>query len=209
MATSSKDQKDKSSVSLSPRFEQAFSYAFKLHKNQKRKATNVPYIAHLLGVTALVLEAGGDEDEAIAALLHDAAEDQGGQRTLNAIEDQFGVRVARIVAECSDSISIFKAPWKQRKSQYLARLSNADMSVRRVSLADKLHNCRDILRTYREIGDETWARFSGGKDGTLWYYEELVRIFLQTGRDSYTLELERVFSELSEAAGHKPYLAEA
>ncbi len=203
MTTRSKDQQDKSKVTLSPRFEQAFSYAYKLHKNQKRKATNVPYIAHLLGVTSLVLEAGGDEDEAIAALLHDAAEDQGGQRTLNEIKDQFGDRVARIVADCSDSISIFKAPWKQRKSEYLARLSNADKSVRRVSLADKLHNCRDILRTYREIGDQTWSRFTGGKDGTLWYYQELVRIFLQTGRDSFTLELERVVAELIEVSGSK------
>lgn len=207
MTSNSKDQKIISTVTLSPRFEQAFGYAFKLHKNQKRKATNVPYIAHLLGVTSLVLEAGGDEDEAIAALLHDAAEDQGGQRTLNEIKEQFGDRVARIVAECSDSVSIFKPPWKQRKSDYLARLSNADMSVRRVSLADKLHNCRDILRTYREIGDQTWSRFTGGKEGTLWYYEELVRIFLQTGRDSFTLELERVVAELIEISGTKTNVA--
>lgn len=186
---------------LSRRFEEALIMAFRLHHDQKRKSTDIPYIAHLLGVTSLVLEAGGGEDEAIAALLHDAAEDQGGQKTLAAIRAKFGDHVAQIVEACSDTFSTPKPPWEKRKQSYLVHLHEADPDTRLVSLADKLHNCRDILLTYRLIGEATWDRFKGGKQGTLWYYRELDRIFMATGNDAHTHEFHRVFVELAELAG--------
>jgi GTP pyrophosphokinase len=142
-------------------------YAACLHAGQTRKRTDRPYIGHLLGVTALVLENGGDEDEAIAALLHDAVEDQGGVITLEAIRRKFGDRVARIVEGCTDSFTTPKPPWRQRKEDYLARLRTALPDVRLVSAADKLNNAREILRDYRTEGEAVWARFNGGKDGTL------------------------------------------
>lgn len=182
---------------LSNRFEKALILAYQLHKDQKRKDTDIPYIAHLLAVASLVLEAGGGEDEAIAALLHDAAEDQGGKKTLDIIRDEFGEHVAQIVEGCSDSFGFPKPPWNKRKEAYLDHLLQADPGTRLVSLADKLHNCRDILLTYRMIGDSIWDRFKGKKEGTMWYYRELDHIFTQTGTDSLTLEFHRVFTELT------------
>jgi GTP pyrophosphokinase len=175
-------------------------YAACLHAGQTRKRTDRPYIGHLLGVTALVLENGGDEDEAIAALLHDAVEDQGGVITLEAIRRKFGERVARIVEGCTDSFTTPKAPWRERKEDYLARLRNAPLDVRLVSAADKLNNVREILRDYRVEGEALWARFNGGKDGTLWYYRELVRIFRSRETNPLVDELSRVFTELERLA---------
>jgi (p)ppGpp synthase/HD superfamily hydrolase len=129
---------------LSNRFQEALLYAAKLHARQRRKRSNIPYLAHLLAVTALVLEDGGDEDEAIAALLHDAVEDQGGLKTLKEIDQKFGARVAHIVLEVSDSTEDPKPAWRERKEQYLASLSSASPSAIRVSLADKVHNARTI-----------------------------------------------------------------
>lgn len=181
---------------LSARFDEALVMASNLHRNQKRKATSIPYIAHLLSVAALVLENGGTENEAIAALLHDAVEDQGGKSVLNKIERTFGQEVAGIVAGCSDSSGFPKAPWKTRKDRYLQHLVTADDSVILVSLADKLHNLRDILQTYRLEGERTWERFNGGKAGTLWYYENLVEIFSRSGQPAMAAELRRVFEML-------------
>jgi GTP pyrophosphokinase len=181
---------------LTKRFEEALVYSTQLHTSQNRKGTNIPYVAHLLGVTSLVLEDGGDEDEAIAALLHDAVEDQGGQKILDAIKRRFGEKVAIIVQGCTDSFTIPKPPWQERKENYIVHLRGAIPEVRRVSLADKLYNARAILKTYRKIGETTWERFTGGREGTLWYYRTLMSIFMQTGDDSMTAELERVVSEL-------------
>jgi len=181
---------------LTERFEEALVYSTQLHASQKRKAANIPYIAHLLGVTSLVLEDGGNEDEAIAALLHDAVEDQGGEKTLDEIRRRFGERVAMIVQGCTDSYTLPKPPWQERKDNYIDHLRHAIPEVRRVSLADKLYNARAILKTYRQIGEITWERFNGGRVGTLWYYRTLVSIFKQTGDDFMTAELERVVSEL-------------
>ncbi len=125
---------------LNERFDQALNYAIQLHADQLRKGSGVPYLAHLLSVTALVLEDGGSEDEAIAALLHDAVEDQGGLATLEEIRSKFGTHVADIVAGCTDSFEDPRPPWKQRKDRYLQHLAQATPEVRRVSLADKLHN---------------------------------------------------------------------
>ncbi len=185
---------------LGERFEQALVYAARLHAHQERKGSGVPYIAHLLAVAALVLEDGGDEDEAIAALLHDAAEDQGGLATLEDIRRRFGARVADIVAACSDTFVTPKPPWKARKTAYLEHLRDAPPSVRRVSLADKLHNARALLRDYRREGERTWARFTGGREGTLWYYRTLVEVFQATGEDAHTRELARTVAELERLA---------
>ncbi len=182
---------------LSTRFEEALVYATTLHARQMRKGTDVPYIAHLLGVTALVLEDGGDEDEAIGALLHDAVEDQGGMRTLQEIRSRFGERVADIVLGCSDSFTTPKPPWRERKEAYIAHLWNASPEVRRVSLADKLYNARAILSSYRQIGEKTWERFTGRRDGSLWYYRSLLHVYQETGDSPMVGELARVLDELT------------
>lgn len=178
---------------LSEKFEEAFQTAFKLHRRQNRKSTTVPYIAHLMSVSALVLEFGGNETEAIAALLHDAVEDQGGMPVLVDIEKRFGKKVADIVLGCSDSSGLPKPPWEQRKKNYIEHLQTAGKSVLLVSLADKLHNLKDILMTYRRIGEQTWERFTGGRAGTLWYYGELVEIFSQVGQPDLAAEFGRTY----------------
>lgn len=163
-----------SEIELS-RFQAAFLMADRLHDGQFRKGTEVRYISHLLAVAGIVMEAGGDEDETIAALLHDSAEDQGGEATLAEIRRCFGDRVADIVAECSDTFEEPKPPWKERKVTYIAHLSEASSSTILVSCADKLHNARAILADYRVHGEALWDRFKVGRDGTLWYYRELCR----------------------------------
>ncbi len=183
---------------LTNRFEQALVYASRLHREQIRKGSNIPYISHLLSVTALVLEDGGDEDEAIAALLHDAVEDQGGQATREVIFDMFGLKVAEIVDGCSDTNTIPKPPWLQRKQQYIDNLRGASASIRKVSLADKLHNARSILRDLSNNGESTWGKFKGGKEGTLWYYQTLLQLFLKADADSFMVqELKRIVEQFS------------
>jgi (p)ppGpp synthase/HD superfamily hydrolase len=177
---------------LTGRFQDAISLAFRLHVEQKRKGTNIPYFSHLMGVTALVLEDGGDEDEAIAALLHDAVEDQGGLQTLEDIRQKFGHHVAEIVDGCTDAYSQPKPPWKQRKQAYMEHLAQAPPDVLRVSLADKLHNARSIYADLQRNGTITWRRFNGGREGTLWYYRSLVEIFKQCSSGPMVAELERV-----------------
>jgi (p)ppGpp synthase/HD superfamily hydrolase len=194
------DENDSKKTRLSSRFEEAAIFAIRLHAGQVRKSTDVPYISHLFAVTALVLQDGGSEDEAIAALLHDAVEDQGGLETLEEIRRRFGNDVANIVNSLSDAYAIPKPPWRQRKQDYIAHMKQATEAVRRVSLADKLHNARDILRTLKEEGDGTWERFRGGEKGTLWYYRSLVDVFNETGSDFMTQELGRVVAELEELA---------
>jgi (p)ppGpp synthase/HD superfamily hydrolase len=183
---------------LSNRFNQALSFTFELHRDQFRKGNQTPYIAHLLAVSALVLESGGSEDEAIAGLLHDAPEDRGGLDTLDKIRSLFGDQVAEIVDGCTDTYLTPKPPWRERKETYLRHLPDASLQVRLVSLADKLNNSMAILRDYREFGEEIWDRFNGGKEGTLWYYRSLVKIFRESGFDWMTLELERVVGEIEQ-----------
>lgn len=185
---------------LSTRFDDALRFAAELHRGQFRKGTRIPYVAHLLSVAALVLEDGGDEDEAIAGLLHDAVEDQGGQPTLDAIRARFGERVARIVAACTDADTLPKPPWRRRKEAYVAHIAGAPADVRRVSAADKLHNARAILRDYRQHDDSVWERFNGGKEGTLWYYRALVDAFNAAGAGRLAAELERVVVEIETLA---------
>lgn len=185
---------------LTSRFQDALNYAVQLHSSQKRKGSDIPYISHLLAVTAIVLEHGGGEDEAIAALLHDAIEDQGGAATRDEIRRRFGDRVTAIVDGCTDAETIPKPPWRERKEAYIAHLAEADDSIRLVSAADKLHNARSILADYRLAGEEIWQRFNGRKNGTLWYYRSLVHVFKQHGNTPIVQELERAVTELDSQA---------
>jgi (p)ppGpp synthase/HD superfamily hydrolase len=185
---------------LSARFEKALVFATQLHREQTRKGTTIPYIAHLLGVASIVLEHGGNEDEAIAALLHDAIEDQGGASTREEIRRRFGETVVAIVNGCTDAEVIPKPPWRARKEAYIAHMAHASPSVRLVSAADKLHNARAILADYRVLGEALWKRFNGGKAGTLWYYRSLVSAFRARGTNSLVEELDRVVSEIEHLA---------
>ncbi len=181
---------------LSERFIDALTFATQLHAGQTRKGSEVPYIAHLLGVASTVLEHGANEDEAIAALLHDAIEDQGGAATREEIRRRFGDTVTEIVDGCTDSDTTPKPPWRQRKEAYIAHIPTASASVLLVSAADKLYNARSVLNDYRLIGDAVWERFQGGKNGSLWYYRAIVDAFRSTGSSPLFDELERVVSEL-------------
>jgi (p)ppGpp synthase/HD superfamily hydrolase len=183
-------------MQLTSRFEDALVFATQLHAAQKRKGTTVPYIAHLLAVASIVLENGGNEDEAIAALLHDAIEDQGGAATRERIRQRFGNTVVSIVDGCTDTDTYPKPPWQARKEKYIAHLRSATASVRLVSAADKLHNARTVLADYRMLGEALWKRFHGGKDGTLWYYRTVADILYEADKTQLTGELNRVVTEL-------------
>jgi GTP pyrophosphokinase len=188
---------------LSNRFTEALVYAKELHDTQTRKGGNVPYVAHLLGAASIALEYGANEDEAIAALLHDAIEDQGGPPTGREIRRRFGDAVADIVEGCTDADTTPKPPWRKRKEAYIAHLPTASSSVQLVSAADKLYNAWSILKDYRVLGESVWQRFKGGgKKGTLWYYRSLVNAFRQAPPSpNLTLlvdELDRVVTKLEE-----------
>lgn len=175
-------------------------YAARIHAGQRRKKTNMPYIAHLLAVASIILEFGGGEEEAIAGLLHDAVEDGGGPRRLDEIQSRFGDTVAEIVAACTDSDQLPRPPWRDRKTAYLAHIPQASSSVRLVSAADKLHNAQSLLRNYRHLGDSIWERYNGGKDGTLWYYSSLANVFDSTESTPLTQELKRVVAQIETLA---------
>jgi (p)ppGpp synthase/HD superfamily hydrolase len=183
---------------LGERFDLALEMAHRYHGDQKRKGAETPYFGHILGVASLVIDEGGDEDEAIAALLHDAPEDQGGEETLKEIHDKFGGRVARIVFGLSDTFEDPKPPWKKRKEDYLAHLrEETDRSVLLVSIADKLHNARSIVLDLDDDGEEVWERFKGGKEGSLWYYGELATIFDERFPGALANELRRIVDRLT------------
>jgi (p)ppGpp synthase/HD superfamily hydrolase len=162
---------------LTSRYDEAFRYARQVHQSQMRKGTSVPYIAHLMTVSALVVEHGGDEDQAIAGLLHDAAEDQGGAERLAEIRAKYGDAVADIVADCTDAWTEPKPPWRPRKEAYLRLLPSKPKTSLLVSLADKTHNAEAILFDYRVLGDSLWDCFNGGAAGTRWYYRALAECF--------------------------------
>lgn len=191
---------------LGQRFAAALTFAYGAHIDQPRKGGEVPYIGHLLGVCALVIEEGGDEDAAIAALLHDAVEDQGGQVMLDEIRERFGDAVGEIVLACSDTLVTPKPPWHERKRSYLAHLATEPAQVRLVSLADKLFNARAIRRDYEKVGEELWDRFKGKndprtrdevRDAQLWYYGELSETFTRLSPEVHmTSELAAVVADL-------------
>ena len=191
---------------LTEHFDRAVQYANRIHANQTRKGTDVPYMTHLLGVASLVLENGAQsEEEVIGALLHDAAEDQGGRPRLEDIREQFGEQVGHIVDACTDTYENPKPPWRERKEAYVAHVrerveGGGDAPALRVSLADKLHNTRAILADVRESGDAVFERFNGKKDGTIWYYAVLVDAF-RGFPNRMVGELEREVTELRRLAG--------
>ena len=186
---------------LGARLQRAFRYAAEKHKGQTRKQTPVPYLSHLMAVAALVLEAGGDEDLAIAALLHDVVEDCGGMPRLREIRRQFGPRVAHIVEGCTDSFVEPKPEWIERKKQYLHEVKHADAETRLVSASDKLHNVRTILADYRKGGEAIWTRFNGRKEGTLWYYRALSDEYQRRNPNRITRELAIAVAELERETG--------
>jgi len=188
-------------VRLGPRFHRAFVFAAKKHDGQTRKTSSIPYLAHLIGVASLVLEAGGDEDLAIAALLHDVVEDCGGEPVLKEVRRRFGRKVAQIVDGCTDAYAIPKPPWRERKEGYIRRLKKEDSDTRLVSAADKLNNIRSILSDYRTIGESVWSRFNGGREGTLWYYRTLRDEFLRKNRNRITRDFDLAVQELESLTG--------
>lgn len=184
-------------IRTSPVLAEAFAYAERIHRGQIRKKTLTPALSHLMAVASLVLENGGDEEEAIAALLHDGPEDCAGEQTLDEIRRLFGDRVAHIVAGCTDSMEKPKPPWKGRKSRYIAHLPQADESTLLVSLADKVHNVRSLVVEYRSVGERLWQRFSATREESLWYYESLLRVFEET----QSSRLSTLVQELAHALG--------
>jgi len=189
---------------LGPRLQRAFRYAAEKHDGQTRKQSAVPYLSHLMAEASLVLEAGGDEDMAIAALLHDVVEDCGGMPRLREVRKQFGPRVARIVEGCTDSFGEPKPEWVERKKDYLREVKHADAETRLVSASDKLHNVRTVLADYRQHGEKIWKRFTGKREGTLWYYRALSDEYQRRGPNRITRELEIAVAQLELAASQKP-----
>ncbi|MHB8670368.1 MAG: HD domain-containing protein [Acidimicrobiales bacterium] len=196
---------------LSSRFEQALGDAARLHRDQRRKTGAVPYVAHLLAVTAMVLEDNGSEDEAIAALFHDAIEDQGGSATMDAIRADYGDAVARIVDGCTDAVGApgsargaSKPPWRARKQAHIAKLDDPDgdlpPGVFRVTGADKLHNARSLLAEVRARGDAAWSAFNAGPEDQLWYYRSMAALVSRRHPGPLADELGRVVEDLAGAA---------
>jgi (p)ppGpp synthase/HD superfamily hydrolase len=180
---------------LSKVFDDALVYAAEIHRDQVRKGSGIPYIAHLLSVSSRVLVAGGSEIQAIAGLLHDAAEDQGGKARLDDIQLRFGAPVAQIVADCTDSWVEPKPTWRPRKEAYLASLSGKPGESLLVSLADKVDNAEAILQDYRIMGDGLWSRFTGGRQGTIWYYRSISEIFAKAMPCALSNALSQTVSE--------------
>jgi len=213
MAESNEASKNQASqLHLSDKFTRAVDYARILHI-ERRKGTDIPYMAHLLGVAALVMGEAGHvgfpvtEDMVIAAILHDAAEDHGGAVRLKDIEHNFGANVARMVDGLSDSLSgdsTNKQPWLERKQAYIDRLRGEAADIQLISAADKLYNAKAILDDYRGIGPQIWARFKRGRNDQIWYFEELLKVFKEAGRNRIVEELERVVKHLRKiSAGEK------
>jgi (p)ppGpp synthase/HD superfamily hydrolase len=186
----------------SDRLIDALGVAARLHAMQRRKGSEIPYLGHLLGTCSIALDYGADEDEAIAALLHDAIEDVQPTADARAAVAEFGERVLRIVEGCTDSDQHPKPPWHARKEAYVEHLGDADASVLLVSSADKLHNARSVVADLRRHGDATWDRFTGGRDGSLWYYRALVGAFRANPAHHVALvdELDRNVTEMERLA---------
>lgn len=181
------------------RFASALVFAARVHEGQRRKGSDIPYLAHVLGVAALALEYGASEDEAIGALLHDAAEDGGGEAMLAEIRAQFGDAVGDIVLGCSDSLvedPAERRPWLERKETYVSHMEEASASVCLVSAADKLHNVRTMTQALRSDGDAIWRRFEGGREARLWYYDAVSLVLWRRWPSPLTEELRREVQEL-------------
>ncbi len=188
-------------MNLSERFSEALLLACRWHADQRRKLSGTPYVAHLLRVAGIVLEAGGSEDEAIAALLHDAIEDQGGALARAAIHRRFGRNVARIVEQCSDSDRVPKPPWRRRKEAFIERLPTVSPSARLVTAADKLDNVCGLIEGHQEQGEQIWRHFHGGCDGTLWYYRAVADVLRRGAPHPLVDRLHRAVTRLESLAG--------
>ena len=187
---------------LTRRFDDALRYAHDTHRQQTRKGNGAPYVGHLLGVASIVLDDGGSEDEAIGALLHDAAEDHGGRERLGEIRARFGEGVARIVEDCTDSWETPKRPWVDRKREYVEHARSLPAPSLRVAAADKVHNAYAILRDLRNQGEAVWTRFNAPADDVVAYYEGLVRAFRQSGGGKLVEELERIVKGIQREMGY-------
>jgi len=184
---------------MTERFSDAVKLAVWLHRDQVRKGTDVPYISHLLRVAGMVLEFGSDEDTAIAAVLHDAVEDQGGLPTAMLIRERFGKRVQRFVLGCSDSVTGMdqpKRPWRERKEATITAIKDIDPETRLIIACDKLDNLRSMVNAYPDTGPEFWKRFSGGREGTLWYYHSMIAVLRDAGDCPLLTELEITLARL-------------
>lgn len=189
---------------LTDRFADALVYAEGKHRTQIRKGGDIPYFGHLMSVASLVINDSGTEDQAIAALLHDAVEDQGGPPTLQEIREKFGDDVARIVDECSETDEVPKPPWLERKQRYIEHLGQVSEATLKVSVADKLDNARSMLRDYHQHGSKLWERFNRkNPHDHLWYYNSLLAAYRSRNLDSWMVdELGRVIAELERLVGH-------
>jgi (p)ppGpp synthase/HD superfamily hydrolase len=195
---------------LTERFDAAILYAHSVHRDQRRKGNGSPYLGHLLGVASIVLDDGGSEDEAIGALLHDAAEDHGGREQLERIRAQFGDAVAKIVEDCTDSWETPKRPWLERKRDYVEHARGLPLSSLRVAAADKVHNAYAILRDLRNTGDKVWERFNAPADDVIAYYESIIRAFRDSGSgqtnrhggSKLVEELERIVKGIQREMGY-------
>jgi GTP pyrophosphokinase len=187
---------------LTRRFDDAFVYAHEAHAEQVRKGNGAPYIGHLMGVASIVLDDGGNEDEAIAALLHDAAEDRGGRARVEEIAARFGPAVAKIVSDCTDSWETPKAPWAERKRAYVEHARFLPGPSLRVSAADKVHNAYAILRDLRNEGESVWERFNASADDVMAYYQSLVRSYREAGGGRLVDELERIVRGIEREMGY-------
>jgi (p)ppGpp synthase/HD superfamily hydrolase len=187
---------------LTSRFDDAFKYAHDVHATQLRKGSGSPYISHLMGVASIVLDDGGGEDEAIAALLHDAAEDHGGRPQLEQIRARFGDVVAKIVEDCTDTWSEPKEPWLERKQAYIQHARHLTGPSLRVSAADKVHNAYAILRDLRNIGERVFERFHATPDDVVAYYESLVRAYREAGGGLLVDELDRIVCGIQREMGY-------
>ena len=185
---------------LTERFDDALAYASRIHRAQRRKGADIPYVSHLLGVTSIAIENGASEDQAIAALLHDAVEDQGGAERLEDIRIRYGEEVARIVADCTDSDTEPKPSWRSRKEAYLASLSHKPAASLEVSIADKTHNAGAIVADLHVHGEQVWARFTGGKDGSLWYYRALADALAELAPGTASDRFVRLVEEMERLA---------
>lgn len=182
---------------LTAKFDEALKLASGLHREQARKGTQIPYISHLLAVSALVLEYGGTEKQAIAALLHDAVEDCGGVPVLRKIKSRFGADVAGIVASCTDSFEVGrKRNWRERKVAYLEHLRESDNGSLLVVAADKLHNLRSIQREFLRVGDDLWLKFNAGADDQMWYYDSIVAMLNARLENPIVFDLTKTFENV-------------
>ena len=176
---------------LSENYSKALDFAFKLHINQIRKCSRTPYFGHLMQVSSLVLEYGGAEKQAIAALLHDAVEDQGGDKTATSIKENFGEEILSLVLSCSEELTWRELDWKTRKQKYIAKVSSQPKEAQLIAICDKIHNLSSIIRDYSQFGSKIWLELKSGAEGNRWFYRNFIDAIPPKSNASAIIELER------------------